>query len=299
MPQFAPLVVVMDNPPAFGELAQHQREQPVRLLAVRHRQVPLAAHESGIRAKLLDLQVAEFQLAHRRCPSPDSAADSAPASAPNPWSPCAPEKKVSSGDFQYPAMKPSRSWRFQAAVCCCSSAADFRLRRLRLMSDFCRGNRNCRNRQHQHPRSILRHIASGRGSLANPEPSRQQQRKTAGRLAHRFCIQQPEFLETYLLSSFFGRRFGMSVAHRREKRSLPAAGPSPVRSAPDGSPRRGRSSRSSRPGPPSRPHRSTRLRHRGRANASRSGFPISSSSRSKRSPARPTGPAAALHRRQS
>src|ERR1035437_9602266 len=56
--------VIVDDPPAFGELAKDQREHTMRLLAIRHDELKLPSHERGIRAQRLHLQIAERQRSH-------------------------------------------------------------------------------------------------------------------------------------------------------------------------------------------------------------------------------------------
>src|SRR5271165_3042082 len=56
--------VVVDDPPALGKLAENQREQPVRLLAIRESEQELSADKPSFRPQHLDLKIGEFQLAH-------------------------------------------------------------------------------------------------------------------------------------------------------------------------------------------------------------------------------------------
>src|ERR1700693_4311081 len=56
--------MVMHNLPSPGKLAEHQREQPPRRLAVGHRQLPRATHKGRVLAQNYDAQAGEFQLPH-------------------------------------------------------------------------------------------------------------------------------------------------------------------------------------------------------------------------------------------
>src|SRR6516162_1911771 len=56
--------MVVDDPPALGELAEDQREQSVRLFAIGEREAKLATNKSALRPEHVDLQVGELQLTH-------------------------------------------------------------------------------------------------------------------------------------------------------------------------------------------------------------------------------------------
>src|ERR1017187_2143685 len=56
--------VIVDNPPALGELAKDKREDAMRLFAIRHDELKSSSHERGIRAQQLPQQPADRQRSH-------------------------------------------------------------------------------------------------------------------------------------------------------------------------------------------------------------------------------------------
>src|SRR5579884_3724871 len=59
----SPRRVIVDDPPSLREAAEHQREQPRRLL-VHHLQREAATHQRRVRPEHLDLEFGEGQFAH-------------------------------------------------------------------------------------------------------------------------------------------------------------------------------------------------------------------------------------------
>src|SRR5271170_6079223 len=56
--------MVVHNLPSLGKLAEHEREQTLRRLALGHRQLPRTAHKGRVLTQHLDAQAGEFQLPH-------------------------------------------------------------------------------------------------------------------------------------------------------------------------------------------------------------------------------------------